>query len=118
MSNLEISVVERLGPDQELVILNLDGEVDPNTVTQLRDCLTKLDESGAVNVLLDMKKTTYVNSRALAVLVKFAQTFKKKGGGVSLTNVNARVKMPFDMLGLLVFFQFFDSVEAAKASLI
>src|SRR5687767_6897924 len=56
-----------------------------------------------------MGETRYVNSSALAVLVKFAETFRERGGGIALARVSPRVKLVFEMLGLLVFFKFFDS---------
>jgi anti-anti-sigma factor len=116
MAQLEISEVER-SAQASYAVLSLDGEIDLHTVGELKKHLSALEGAHLQSVILDMAKTSFVNSSALAVLVKFAQTFKERGGGIALTNVNARVKMPFEMLGLLVFFQFFETVDQAKKSL-
>jgi anti-sigma B factor antagonist len=96
--------------------LAVEGEIDLDTVGQLRERLEKMKERGVDRLVFDMADTKYVNSSALAVLVKFAETFRERGGGIALVRVTPRVKLVFEMLGLLVFFKFFDSVDAAKAA--
>lgn len=93
--------------------LAIEGEIDLDTVGSLRARLDELQRRGVDRLILDMGDTRYVNSSALAVLVKFAETFRERGGGIALARVSPRVKLVFEMLGLLVFFKFFDSVEAA-----
>ena len=96
--------------------LKVEGEIDLDTVATLRNWLEDLQERKVVCLVMDFAATRYVNSSALAVLVKFAETFRERGGGIALVSVTPRVKLVFEMLGLLVFFRFFDSVEAAKAA--
>jgi len=94
--------------------LRVDGEIDLDTVGDLRSRLDELAGRGVNRLILDMAETRYVNSSALAVLVKFAERFRETGGGIALVAVSPRVKLVFEMLGLLVFFKFFDSVAAAE----
>ena len=94
--------------------LAVEGEIDLDTVAGLRQTLSGLQERGVDRLVLDMAETRYVNSTALAVLVKFAEGFRERGGGVALARVTPRVKLVFEMLGLLVFFKFYDTVEAAR----
>lgn len=96
--------------------LSIEGEIDLDTVGILRSRLDELQRRGVDRLVLDMGETRYVNSSALAVLVKFAETFRERGGGIALVRVSPRVKLVFEMLGLLVFFKFFDSVEAAAVA--
>lgn len=116
MAELKIVEVEARDGDG-LAVFSLSGEIDLKTVEELRETLAFHAESGTRHFILDLAETRYVNSSALAVLTKFARVFSEKGGGILMTRVNARVKMPFEMLGLLRFFEFFDSVEDARASL-
>ena len=92
----------------------VEGEIDLDTVAKLRQALSGLQERGVDRLVLDMAETRYVNSTALAVLVKFAEGFRERGGGVARARVTPRVKLVFEMLGLLVFFKFYDTVEAAR----
>ena len=118
MAQLEISEVERAGPENELVVLALKGEIDPQTVSELKSQLHRFLEERVRYVVLDMATTSYVNSSALAVLVKFAKAFRDRGGQVAIAEVNERVRLPFEMLGLLVFFKLYDSVAMAKAAIV
>lgn len=96
--------------------LAMEGEVDLDTVGTLKTRLDELRKRGIDKLVIDMGETRYVNSSALAVLVNFAEKARERGGSVSLARVSQKVKVPFEMLGLLVFFKFYDSVDAALAA--
>lgn len=115
MANLTITPAEQPTPGG-ILTLRIEGEIDLDTVGILRSKLEEVERSRHEKLVLDMQETKYVNSSALAVLVKFAETFRERGGGIALARVTSRVKLVFEMLGLLVFFKFFDSVEKAKES--
>ncbi len=98
-------------------VLKVQGEVDLDTVKQLADKLNEVVEKRGIHrLILDMAETQYVNSTALATLVKFSEKCREKGGGIALANTVPRVKLVFEMLGLLYFFKFFDSVDKARAA--
>lgn len=109
--------IEEVASSERWVQLSVSGEIDLDTVNSLRSRLEEVEGRGIHRLILDFSETSYVNSSALAVLVKFAERFREHEGGIALVNVNQRVKLVFEMLGLLVFFKFFDSVEAAQSAL-
>ena len=113
---MAILKIEEVSAKGNLAHLAIEGEIDLDTVGILRQRLDELQRRGVDRLILDMGETRYVNSSALAVLVKFAETFRERGGGIALVGVSQRVKLVFEMLGLLVFFKFFDSVKAALAA--
>ncbi len=113
MALLNIQKVEEPGATGVTVVA-LVGEIDLDTVSQLRATLEDYDAGGICRLVLDMGKTSYVNSSALAVLVRFAESYKDKGGGIFLAGVSQRVKIPFEMLGLTPYFRFFDDVATAR----
>src|SRR5690606_28074892 len=114
--NVAILKIDELATRGSWAQLSIEGEIDLDTVGILRGRLDELQRRGVDRLVLDMGETRYVNSSALAVLVKFAETFRERGGGIALVRVTPRVKLVFEMLGLLVFFKFYDSVEAAAAA--
>lgn len=113
---MAILKIEEVAAKGSYAHLAIEGEIDLDTVGILRARLDELQRRGVDRLVLDMGETRYVNSSALAVLVKFAETFRERGGGIALARVSQRVKLVFEMLGLLVFFKFFDSVDAAVAA--
>src|SRR5439155_41154 len=117
--NLTITPVEQAasrGSESGPIILRVDGEIDLDTVGLLRERLEEVERSGQANLVLDLQETRYINSSALAVLVKFSETFRERGGGIALARVGSRVKLVFEMLGLLVFFRFHETVDKARES--
>jgi anti-anti-sigma factor len=125
VANLSITAVEQPQPATKpgasptgVLILRVEGEIDLDTVGILRSRLEDVERADIQKLVLDLGETKYVNSSALAVLVKFAENFRERGGGIALARVTSRVKLVFEMLGLLVFFKFFDSVDKAKESLL
>ena len=115
MAELRIKTIAILNTD-DVAGAALMGEIDLDTVAQLRSSLEDFETQGVVRVILDMHETSYVNSSALAVLVRFADNYREKGGGIALAGVSSRVKIPFEMLGLLSYFRFYDTVDAARSS--
>jgi anti-anti-sigma factor len=108
--------IDEVESGSDWALMNVSGEIDLDTVSKLRGQLDGAEGRGVYRLILDFSETSYVNSSALAVLVKFAERFREKGGGIGLVAVNQRVKLVFEMLGLLVFFKFFETIEAAKAA--
>jgi len=124
VANLSITAVEQPQPSVKpgaptpgVLVLRIEGEIDLDTVGILRSRLEEVERADIQKLVLDLGETKYVNSSALAVLVKFAENFRERGGGIALARVTSRVKLVFEMLGLLVFFKFFESVDKAKDSL-
>lgn len=113
---MAILKIDERGAAGNRATLAVEGEIDLDTVGVLKARLDELQRRGVDRLVLDLAETRYVNSSALAVLVKYAEAFRPRGGGIALARVSPRVKLVFEMLGLLVFFKFFDTVEAAVAA--
>ena len=96
---MAILKIEEVASEGSWAHLNVEGEVDLDTVGQLRSKLEDLQQRKISCALLDFSQTRYVNSTALAVLVKFAESFREQGGGIALVRVTPRVKLVFEMLG-------------------
>lgn len=116
MAQLEISNIDGDPRVGSLVVLSLKGEVDPRTINPLKDQLERLLADEVRAVIIDMSQTTNLTSSALAVFVKFSKNLRDRGGVIGLTGLSERLRLPFEMLGLLVFFRFFDSVDEARAA--
>ena len=111
--SLHIEQREREG----IVILDLKG---PLTLGQgdleLRDRLPALHQSGKVNIILNLKEVTEIDSTGLGTLVFGLAKLRRSGGRLALLNVNRTHLKLFLLTRLAVAFEFFDEEQDAVDS--
>jgi len=111
--SLHIEQREREG----IVILDLKG---PLTLGQgdleLRDRLPALHQSGKVNIILNLKEVTEIDSTGLGTLVFGLSKLRRSGGRLALLNVNRTHLKLFLLTRLSVAFEFFDEEQDAVDS--
>lgn len=93
--------------------VELTGAIDAASITQLTDFVDDLYENGTRWFLVDMRGIKYVNSTGLGSLVKYADQFTERGGGMVLFALPPKVKVIIKMLGLDSFFPIVNSLEDA-----
>ncbi len=111
--SLHIEERERDG----IVILDLKG---PLTLghgdLELRDRLPALHQSGKVNIVLNLKDVTEIDSTGLGTLVFGLARLRKAGGRLALANLNRSHMGLFLLTKLAVAFEFFDDEQEAVNS--
>lgn len=93
--------------------VELTGAIDAASITQLTDFVDDLYENGTRWFLVDMRGIKYVNSTGLGSLVKYADQFTERGGGMVLFALPPKVKVIIKMLGLDSFFPIVNSLDDA-----
>jgi anti-sigma B factor antagonist len=100
-----------------IVILDLKG---PFTLgegdSQLRDRLAALHESGKVNIILNLKEVTNIDSTGLGTLVFGLARLRRAGGKLALLNLNPAHLKLFVLTKLALAFEFFDDDQDAVNS--
>lgn len=100
-----------------VVILDLKG---PLTIGHgdlaLRDRLSVLHQSGEVNIVLNLKDVTHVDSTGLGTLVFGLARLRKAGGKLALVNLNRSHLELFLLTKLALAFEFFDDEHEAVNS--
>src|SRR5690242_2035331 len=86
--------------DADAALLVAQGAIDQAHAPILDRAFGALLEAGATNVVLDLASVRYVSSSGIATLVKAAQAFEARGGGLSLLGVGAKVRVVLEMLGV------------------
>ena len=80
----------------DYVIINLEGRIDSENCDQVEDeILTKVYNSKAKTIVLNMKKLNYISSAGLRVILRLKKTY----GDVSVINVTPDVYQVFEMTG-------------------
>ncbi|MEO8662316.1 MAG: STAS domain-containing protein [Bryobacteraceae bacterium] len=74
---------------QGIAILDLEGPLTlGDAEVALRDKLSALHQAGTVNIALNFKHVTHLDSAALGMLVYGMAKLRKAGGNLALFNVN------------------------------
>jgi len=110
-----MNVVERrLG---DVTVLDLKGRlVFDEGDAVLRDRINQLVDEGRVNILVNLKEVTYVDSCGIGVLVAKYVSLRRKGGDLRFVNLTPRSRRLLEITKLMGIFRIFDSEEEAVAS--
>jgi len=111
--SLQIEEREKEG----IVILDLRGSLTlGDSDLALRQKLAALHQSGKINVILDLKEVTHIDSTGLGTLVFGLARLRKAGGRLALLNVNRAHLELFLLTRLAIAFEFFADEQDAVNS--
>ena len=111
--SLQIEEREKEG----IVILDLKGSLTlGDGDLALRDRLAALHQSGKINIILNLKEVTDIDSTGLGTLVFGLARLRKAGGRLALLNVNRTHLKLFLLTRLAIAFEFFDDEQDAVNS--
>ena len=97
----------------QCVCISLKGYVDSYNSNYFYQQCQKLLKSCLIRVIFDMKDLTYISSEGVAKTVLFLKELKRVGGDIVIVNFQEKVKHVFELLGLIGFFPYEDSVKDA-----
>ncbi|MGE0432727.1 MAG: STAS domain-containing protein [Planctomycetota bacterium] len=109
------TTVRTLPDSPGIVVLQLSGVLDADTVARLDEQLDALITRGTQSFVFDMGPLRFVNSTGLGSLVRFADEVEKRGGRIALARLGSAVRPVIEMLGLHRYFQVRDTVAEAEA---
>lgn len=93
---------------QSYDVLELCGELDAHTASQLEDSLKKLIDQNKHQIIVNCEQLDYIASAGLGVFMAYIEDVRSLGGDIKLTNMNPKVFNVFDLLG---FPSLYDIVE-------
>lgn len=109
MSSFIVSHSEKDGFD----ILELKGELDAHTASQLEDALKEILDKDRNKIIVSCKALDYIASAGLGVFMAYIEDVRTLGGDIKLTNMNKRVYNVFDLLGFPTLYDILDDVNDA-----
>ena len=95
MKNFEINHREVKSYD----VLELRGELDAHTASQLENSLKKLIDEENYQIIVNCSDLDYIASAGLGVFMAYIEDVRSLGGDIKLTNMNSKVYNVFDLLG-------------------
>jgi anti-sigma B factor antagonist len=86
---------ERVSDDTALVALQ--GQVDLHTAPELRDQLVAAIENGAINLVVDLTETTFIDSMTLGVLLGAVKRLRPRGGRLRIVCDDSNIRKIFEI---------------------
>lgn len=120
INKLNLPFVDKYERIANVRVMRFKGPIDDETISQiikLKSQIEKNEDINTLNVLLDLKKTTYVDSAALGGFILRLSELKKRGKKLGLINVPEGMKNMLDIFKCKGLFFIFESEESALKSL-
>lgn len=111
---MEVGAVPGL-PDGALVSFN--GPIDARNVKAFQEQMNTLQGRHYRRFVLQMGEVRYINSSGLAYLINFVETIQAAGGALALFNVQPKVKVILETMGLVALLNIQPSKAAAVREL-
>lgn len=97
------------------VVLQLIGQIDTVTAAQVQNALQTELRPHRFYLVVDLSRTSYINSAGLRVFLATLQTIRQSQGDLLLAAVNRQVYRVLEMSGFTELLRIYPSVEAACA---
>jgi anti-sigma B factor antagonist len=81
-------------------VLEVGGELDLHTSTELRDQLTGLIDAGDTRLVVDLADVSFMDSSSLGVLVACLKRVREKGGDIALTGADGSPLKVLSLTGM------------------
>jgi anti-sigma B factor antagonist len=101
-----------------LYVISLGGEIDLYTAPEFKQQLIEALQAGARMIVVDLTKTTFIDSTTLGVLVGAVKRLRESGGELSLVCRDQNITKVFEITGLDRVFSIHASREEALSATI
>jgi anti-sigma B factor antagonist len=102
--------------NQNVSILDISGELDAHTASQLENTLKSLIDNENYSIVVNCSGLDYIASAGLGVFMAYIEDVRSLGGDIKLTDMNDRVYNVFDLLGFPTLYDILDSEQEALQS--
>jgi anti-sigma B factor antagonist len=96
-----------------VIIVEIEGRFDAFGVQAVNDEFVKISEQAHPKVIVDLGRVDFIDSMALATLVKGLKRTREKQGEFALCNLQQAVLIIFELTRLDKAFKIYDSRGAA-----
>ena len=101
----------RLSDDTALV--ELSGQIDLHTAPQLKEHLLSAIDDGAVDIVVDLSETTFIDSMTLGILLGAVKRLRPRGGQLRVVTADPSIRKIFEITLLDRVFSLYETRDAA-----
>ena len=96
-------------------VLDLVGELDAHTVSELDAAFQKCRQDGNHQIVVNGARLLYISSAGLGVFLGYIDEIREQGGDIKIAALKPNVFNAFDLLGFPLLFNIVDTEEEAVA---
>ena len=96
-------------------VLDLVGELDAHTVSELEAAFQKCRQDGNHQIVVNGARLLYISSAGLGVFLGYIDEIREQGGDIKIAALKPNVFDVFDLLGFPLLFNIVDTEEEAIA---
>jgi anti-sigma B factor antagonist len=98
-----------------VAVLALTGEIDLYTCPEFKQELLRVIADGATLIVVDLTKTTFIDSTALGVIIRGVERLKQRDGRLVVVCADPNIVKIFEVTGLNRIFSVYGSRDEALA---
>jgi anti-sigma B factor antagonist len=100
-----------------VAVVSIVGEADLFTAPELKQSLDAALEGGATAVLVDLSRTTFIDSTTLGILTGALRQLRPRGGELGIVCTDPSIRKVFELTLLDRVFSLFETVGAGVAGM-
>lgn len=110
------NIVKNIIRRDDVVILQIVGDIDMHSSTELRGELLEIAQEPPAKTIINMSEVDFMDSSGVAVLIEALQLHRRNSGRLKLVGINPRVRSIFEISRLDTIFEIYDSEDEAVSS--
>jgi anti-sigma B factor antagonist len=101
---------------QKVALASISGRFDAHQVPRIQKDVDAALANGATTIILDLTDVNFVDSSALAVMVRAMKHCRERNGELILYGVRQPVRIIFELTRMDKAFRIFESAPEARAA--
>ena len=101
--------------DDDTHVVSVTGEIDLFTAPEFKQRMSAPIDDGRSNLIVDLSRTTFIDSSSLGVLIGAHRRLKLRGGSLVVVCDDEAISKTFKITGLDGVFTLAPTIEAALA---
>lgn len=94
-------------------LLDLQGELDAHTASELEAALQKCQADGRYHIIVNGQQLQYIASAGLGVFMAYIEDVRDQGGDIKIAALQPKVYNVFDLLGFPMIFDIVPTEDEA-----
>jgi anti-sigma B factor antagonist len=103
----------RIRKNQEIYIIDIQGELDLYNSYKLKELLMKMLEKKIERFIINLDEVEYIDSSGIGALIYIFSTLKKLNHKLAMTNIHGSVKKVIELTKLMGFFPITETLDEA-----